>query len=85
MFDLLLLHLPLVLISGFIVQPFIIATGKAKYSLLTIPFGIINIGLGILLIQYYGFIGVIYSTLIISFANKILTFYLIYNGLRKMA
>ena len=85
MFDLLLLHLPLVLISGFIVQPFIIATGKAKYSLLTIPFGIINIGLGILLIQYYGFIGVIYSTLIISFANKTLTFYLIYNGLRKMA
>jgi hypothetical protein len=84
MFNLLLVHLPLLLISGFIVQPFIIATGKAKYSLLTIPFGFINIGLGILFIGYYGFMGVIYSTLITSITNKIITFYLIYNGLRKM-
>jgi O-antigen/teichoic acid export membrane protein len=84
MFELLLIHLPLLLISGFVVQPFIIATGKAKYSLLTIPFGLINIGLGILFIGYYGFIGMIYSTLIISITNKILTYYLIYNGLRKM-
>ncbi len=84
MFDLLLIHLPLLLISGFVAQPFIIATGKAKYSLLTIPFGLTNIGLGILFIGYYGFIGVIYSTLITSITNKVLTFYLIYNGLRKM-
>ena len=84
-FNLLLIHLPLLLISGFVVQPFIIATGKAKYSLLTIPFGLTNIGLGILFIGYYGFIGVIYSTLITSITNKVLTFYLIYNGLRKMA
>ena len=84
MFNLLLVHLPLLLISGFIVQPFIIATGKAKYSLLTIPFGFMNIGLGILFIGYYGFMGVIYSTLITSITNKIITFYLIYNGLRKM-
>lgn len=83
-FGLLLIHLPLVLISGFVIQPYIIATGKAKYSLLTIPFGLLNIGLGILLIGYYGFMGVIYSTLVISIVNKVLTYYLIYNGLKKM-
>ena len=81
----LLISLAIVLpVRYFVAQPFIIATGKAKYSLLTIPFGITNIGLGILFIGYYGFIGVIYSTLITSITNKILTFYLIYNGLRKM-
>ena len=82
MFDLLLLHLPFILMSGIIAQPFIIATGKAKYSLLTIPFGILNIVLGVLFIEMFGFIGVIYSTIFISISNKLLTFSLVYNSLK---
>ena len=82
-FQLLLFHLPLVLVSGLIAQPYIIATGKAKISLLTLPFGIVNVILGILFIGLFGFIGVIYSTLITSITNKLLTFYLISRGLKK--
>ena len=81
-FNYLLLHLPLILISGMIAQPFIIATGKAKFSLLTIPFGLMNIGIGIFLIGQIGFIGIIYSTVATSIANKVLTFFLIYNSLK---
>lgn len=81
-FNCLLLHLPLLLFSALIAQPFVIATGKAKFSLLTIPFGIVNIVLGIILIEQIGFMGIVYSTVGTSIANKLLTFYLVYNSLR---
>lgn len=83
MFNLLLLHLPFILISGIIAQPFIIATGKAKYSLLTIPFGIANIILGVLFIKQFGFVGIIYTTIFISISNKLLTFFLVYKSLKR--
>ncbi|MFO7525413.1 MAG: oligosaccharide flippase family protein [Ignavibacteriaceae bacterium] len=81
-FNYLLLHLPLLLISALIAQPFVIATGKAKFSLLTIPFGIVNIVLGIILIEQIGFMGIVYSTVGTSIVNKLLTFYLVYKSLR---
>lgn len=82
MFNLLLLHMPFVLISSCIAQPFIIGTGLAKYSLLTIPFGLLNIGLSILFVSKYGFIGAVYGILIVSITNKALTYYLIHRNLK---
>jgi O-antigen/teichoic acid export membrane protein len=81
-FDISLFHLPFILLSGIIAQPFIIATGKAKYSLLTIPLGILNIALGVVFIEMFGFMGVVYSTIVISISNKLLTFSLVYNSLK---
>ncbi len=82
-FNLLLIQLPFLVVSNALAQPFIVGTGNAKLSLLTIPFGILNVILGILLITEIGYIGMIYSTLITSIGNKLLTYFLLTNKLRK--
>jgi len=82
MFNLLLIHLPLVFISSCIAQPFVIGTGFAKYSLITIPSGILNIIISIILVRNFGFVGVVYGVLVISIISKLLLFYLIYRRLR---
>jgi O-antigen/teichoic acid export membrane protein len=81
MFNILLIHLPLILISGGIAQPFVIATGYAKFSLLTIPFGLLNIIFSIFMVGQVGFIGAVYTVLIISISSKIVLYYLIYRKL----
>ena len=83
MFKLLLINLPLLLITNSLSQPFIIATGAAKYSLLTIPFGVLNVVLAILLITQFGYIGAVYSILITSIISKLLTYYLVYKNLSR--
>ncbi|NOG96944.1 MAG: oligosaccharide flippase family protein [Ignavibacteriae bacterium] len=81
MFNILLIHLPLILISGSIAQPFVIATGFAKYSLLTIPFGVLNIIFSIIMVEQLGFIGAVYTVLVISICSKLTLYYLIYKKL----
>ena len=83
MFKLLIINLPLLLITNSLSQPFIIATGAAKYSLLTIPFGVLNVVLAILLITQFGYIGAVYSILITSIISKLLTYYLVYKNLSR--
>jgi O-antigen/teichoic acid export membrane protein len=77
-FNLLLIILPLRIISGVINQAHTIATGNAHFSLWTmIPAGLLNIILDFIFIYYYGFIGVVYST-IICFTFAITSFILLY-------
>jgi len=86
-FKLLLLILPIRIIATIISQSHTIATGNAHFSLWTmIPAGILNIILDFVFIYYFGFIGVVYSTLIcFTFATSsfILLYYIKLNKLSK--
>jgi len=63
--NLLLLILPFRIIASVVSQGHTIATGNAHFSLWTmIPAGIVNVILDIIFISKFGFIGVVYSTLI---------------------
>jgi Na+-driven multidrug efflux pump len=84
-FELLLLTLPLKIAAAVIGQGHTSPTGNANISMWTmIPAGIANLVLDIIFISKYGFIGVVYSTLIVyTFAN--LSLIIIYNlKLRRM-
>ncbi len=78
-FRLIIFNLPLLIVSATMAQPFLVATGEAKYSLLTIPFGALNVTLALIFINQIGFIGVVAATLISSIAGKLLTYYLIFS------
>ncbi|WP_167848776.1 oligosaccharide flippase family protein [Methanolobus halotolerans] len=78
-FNLLLLILPLRIVGTIVGQAHTIATGNAHFSLWTmIPAGIANLFFDIIFIGYYGFIGVVYST-IICFSFAIISFIILYN------
>jgi O-antigen/teichoic acid export membrane protein len=83
MFDVLIFILPLSILSSTISSGFTVATGRAKYSLITIPFGILNLILSYILIVNYGFIGVPISFLISSTICRLLTFSLIYQDIKR--
>lgn len=83
MFNLLLFTLPLTVVSGTMSQGFTVAAGKAKYGLLTIPFGVLNLILGLILTNLIGFIGVVISFLISSTICRGLVFLLVYRGICK--
>ncbi|MDO8509459.1 MAG: oligosaccharide flippase family protein [Nanoarchaeota archaeon] len=85
MFKIMIWSLPLVIISAVLSQAFIVASGKAKYALLTIPFGLINLIMGYILISNIGFLGVIYASLISSFLIKTITYLLLYKDLLNTA
>ena len=80
-FNLMLLLLPLTIVSTSLAQPFIVATGNARFSLLTIPFGLLNVTLAVIFTGNFGFIGVVYATLIGSSTNKIVTYTAFYKKL----
>jgi len=84
-FNLLLLILPIKMVGTLNSPSHIIGTASAKYSLYSlIIFGILNVVLDFIFILKYGFIGVVYSTLIcFSFAN-LLTHALYYLKLNKL-
>ena len=71
MFNLLLFTLPLKLVSAVVNHGHTIPTGTAHFSMWTmIPAGIANVLLDFILIAKFGFLGVIYATLICyTFAN----------------
>jgi O-antigen/teichoic acid export membrane protein len=81
MFNIMLFTLPFTIVSGTMSQGFTIAAGKAKYGLLTIPFGVLNLILGVILINLIGFIGVIISFLISSTISRGWGFFLVYRGI----
>lgn len=83
MFYLLLLQLPFLVVSNSLAQPFIVGTGYAKLSLLTIPFGIVNVVLGVFLVTQIGFMGIVYSTLLTSIGNKVVTYTILFFKLKK--
>lgn len=86
-FKLLLLILPIRIIATIISQSHTIATGNAHFSLWTmIPAGILNIVLDFVFIYYFGFIGVVYSTLIcftFAISSFIILYYIKLNKLSK--
>jgi O-antigen/teichoic acid export membrane protein len=81
----LLFILPLTATSGLLSHGFIVSTGLAKYSLLTIPFGILNLILSLIFIVNFGYIGVIYATVISSTLTRVLTYYLLYRNMRLLS
>jgi O-antigen/teichoic acid export membrane protein len=83
-FNAMLFILPLTFLSSVLNQGFTLATGKAKYTLLTIPFGFFNIILTYLLMMKIGFMGAIFGVIISSTLNRIITFYLLYRNLKKL-
>jgi O-antigen/teichoic acid export membrane protein len=70
-FNLLLIILPIRIVATIVSQTHTIATGNAIFSLWTlIPAGITNLILDFIFIYKFGFIGVVYSTIIcFTFAN----------------
>ena len=82
-FNILIFHLPLLLTTSILSQPFLIATGYAKYSLITIPFGILNVLLAFFLATKLGFVGVIYSILFVSITSKLVTYYFVQRKLKS--
>lgn len=81
MLNIMLFTLPFTIVSGTMSQGFTIAAGKAKYGLLTIPFGVLNLMLSVILINLIGFIGVIISFLISSTISRGWGFLLVYRGI----
>lgn len=77
--NILIINLPFLLFTGFFAQPFIVGTGHAKLSLWTIPFGIINVVLGLILINYMGPEGVLFSLIITSICNKVFAYSYLYR------
>jgi len=78
MFNLLLLILPIRIVATVVSQTHTIATGNAHYSLWTlIPAGLLNVILDFIFINKFGFIGVVYSTLI-CFSLAITSFIILY-------
>lgn len=68
-----------------IIPPFSIATGHAKFNMIFfIVFGILNVILDYLLINFYGFFGVIYSTILIKYTGNFIFIYVYYRMLRKL-
>ena len=82
-FKILIFIFPLNIVSQSITQSFIVATGNAKYSIMTIPFGIINIILAYFFLIKFGYIGVLYATIITSTINRVITWSLIYREFTK--
>jgi O-antigen/teichoic acid export membrane protein len=82
-FDILVWTLPFSALSGLVSQGFMISTGNAKIGLLTIPFGVLNVFLAIAMIKLFGFIGVAYSSILVSITNKIVSWALLYKVLNN--
>ncbi len=84
-FNLLLIILPIRIMATITITAHTIATGNGHFSLWTmIPAGFLNIILDIIFILKFGFIGVVYSTLI-CFTFAILSFlFLYYHKLNKL-
>ena len=82
-FSVLIWVFPLNMISGLISQGFTISTGNAKLGLLTIPFGGLNIIMALIFISSFGFIGVAYSSVIVSFISKLVVWFLLYRELSR--
>lgn len=82
-FSILIWILPFNMISGMISQGFTVATGYAKLGLLTIPFGALNVIMALIFINLFGYIGVAYSSIIVSFTNKGITWFLLYKILAR--
>jgi O-antigen/teichoic acid export membrane protein len=71
-FQVLIMTLPLKLVAAVINHGHTVPTGNAHFSMWTmIPAGILNVILDFIFINIYGFIGVVYATLIcFTFANS---------------
>lgn len=84
-FNLLLLVLPIKLAGAINAPSHIVGTDSAKYSLYSlIVFGLLNVILDFVFIYRFGFIGVVYSTLIcFTFANLI-TYMLYFLKINKL-
>ncbi|AFV24721.1 O-antigen repeat unit transporter [Methanolobus psychrophilus R15] len=82
-FAILIWILPLNMVSGLISQGFTVATGYAKLGLLTIPFGVLNVIMALIFISQFGYIGVAYSSIIVSFTNKGITWFLLYRIFKR--
>ena len=80
-----LLILPLTFLTSILSQGFMVPTGKAKYMLLTIPFGIFNIIFTYILMVNIGFMGAIYGVVVSTTLNRIITYYLLYNDISEEA
>lgn len=82
-FGTIIVLLPFILISNTINDPFIVGSGLARISLLTIPFGILNVILSLILVNYISYWGILYSTIFCSVSNKILSYFLVFKNLRS--
>lgn len=80
-FYILILLLPFMLMTDTLNEPFIVGSGLAKISLLTIPFGILNVILGITLVKFFGYLGILYSTLFCSITQRLISYFLVYKRL----
>ncbi len=84
-FSILLFVIPIRMVAAVISQAHVIATGNAHYMLITMIFGgIANIVLDFILILKYGFIGVIYATLICFIFTTVAYVILYYSKLNKL-
>lgn len=81
-FKILIILLPFNFISNTVNEPFIVGSGLARISLLTIPFGVLNILLSLFLVNYFSFWGILYSNLFCSISNKTLSYFFIYKKLK---
>ncbi len=85
MFQLLLLTLPIKMMSAVVSNGHTVPTGNAHFSMWTmIPAGILNVILDIIFVSTYGFIGVVYASLICFFLATLSYMSLYYFKLRGL-
>ncbi|MEJ2294677.1 MAG: oligosaccharide flippase family protein [Candidatus Lokiarchaeota archaeon] len=78
--NLLLLLIPFKCVGAIISQAFLIPAGLGRISMnLTILGGLLNVFFDFLFIQWFGFLGVFYATLIIHSLTNVLSFLLLYK------
>jgi O-antigen/teichoic acid export membrane protein len=79
MLQLLLLILPAKVIQAVAVNCFIIPTGHARiFTVTTVVFGALNVVLDIVLISVFGYLGVVYASLLLAYGS-LLTIFIIYR------
>jgi len=75
-FGLLLLIFPIRIFGSILTTSFIVSTGKAKIiTYNSFIFGILNAVMDIIFIYIFGFVGVIYSTLILGYISVLIAYY----------
>jgi O-antigen/teichoic acid export membrane protein len=83
-FGLLLVVFPIRVFGSILTTSFIVGAGQAKIiTYVNLIFGILNVIMDIIFISIFGFVGVIYSTLILCYISVIITYYYFISNINK--
>jgi O-antigen/teichoic acid export membrane protein len=85
-FNFLLIIFPIRIFGTILSTSFIISTGQAKIiTYNNLVFGALNVAMDIFFIYIFGFVGVIYSTIILGYISVLVAYYYFQKGIYKLS